>query len=118
MILLVEDDPDLRSVMARYLRFRGYRCLVADSGMEGLRFIQAHAPSLRLILTDRALCDVPGLDIVRHARQLRPDIPAILTSGSAGSDPLPEGVAFLPKPFRLAEAEALIRAKAPDLQRE
>jgi len=103
VILLIEDDPAVRTGLARGLRRAGYACLEAASGEGGLGMARARAPDL--VLTD---LQIPGKDGLAVLRELRADpdltdVPAIIFTGQFGSELLQEVESlrayFLRKPF-------------------
>lgn len=120
-VLIVDDNPDVRSYVSSILRERGYQISTARNGAEGLRVAQASPP--HLIVTDLMMPQVSGLDLIRQVRQnetLR-GIPIILLTAKANEDTRIEGVeqgadAYLAKPFNdrelLAEVRNLLALKA------
>ena len=103
-ILLVEDDPNVASVMTKTLRLHGYRILVAHQPEEALEIAQRTSQVIHLLLSDMVLQSVHGVDLARQIRDLRPGIPVLFVSGYAGTGRpgksfLEPGVRFLQKPF-------------------
>lgn len=81
VILVVDDDPDLRGLYANYLQLAGYGVLEAANGLEALELARAHQP--QLIITD---VEMPRMDGVRLVETIRRDptthaIPVICLSG-------------------------------------
>jgi CheY-like chemotaxis protein len=77
-VLVVEDDGDLRSMMRRELKERGYRVLTVQDGEEAMELLECiSCPGPQLLLTD---IEMPGLDnlikIVAEHPRLR-DIPVV-----------------------------------------
>jgi len=112
-ILLVEDDPAVRTLTQQVLKQLGYRVLTASSGREALEDPGWLAAEPRLLLTDLVMPGgVSGLELARKLTQQNPRLKVIYTSGYspeiAGKDAaLREGVNFLAKPFnprKLAQA--------------
>ena len=103
-VLLVEDEPWLRSLTKRLLERQGYTVIDARSGAAALDIWREHRDRIRLVLTDMVMPDgVSGPELVKQLQQDKPDLPAIFTSGYgaefAGKDfALTEGVNFLQKP--------------------
>ena len=103
-VLLVEDEPWLRSLTKRLLERQGYTVIDARSGAAALDIWREHRDRIRLVLTDMVMPDgVSGPELVKQLQQDKPDLPAIFTSGYgaefAGKDfSLTEGVNFLQKP--------------------
>lgn len=66
-ILVVEDEPDLRSLLDRQLDRAGYRVLLADDGLEGLEI--AWRESIDLVLLDLMLPHLDGLEVCRQLKR-------------------------------------------------
>ncbi|MBE7210650.1 MAG: PAS domain S-box protein, partial [Gluconacetobacter diazotrophicus] len=108
VILLVEDQPDVRLNVAQLLRSRDYRVLEAGSGPEAIRILDT-AGAVDLLLTDHGLPEgMTGLQLVAAARERRTTLPAILMTGFAPPDIDPD-LAVLRKPFRMASLVSAIR---------
>ncbi len=117
-VLVVDDDPDVRSFLDASLKSLGYRVLLAEDGYAGLAALDRSAPDAMIV--DFAMPGLSGADVARAARAKRPDIPIIFSSGYfdttaiaeiAGSDgPL------LRKPFGIDELAAVL-ARCPALLR-
>jgi DNA-binding NtrC family response regulator len=114
-LLIVDDEPDLVATCVRLLARRGYRCLAAHTGGEGIALIDRERPSV--VLTDLYLPDVDGLSVLRHAGERVPPIPGILmTAADTSTDAIErardaDALLCLPKPFSYAQLlEAVARA--------
>jgi PAS domain S-box-containing protein len=105
LILVVEDNEEVRSFVTESLSHLGYRVLTAESGDEALALLERH-PDIRLILTDVVLPGMNGRALADEARRRRPGTKVIFTSGYTQNaivhhGRLDPGVNFLPKPFKL-----------------
>jgi PAS domain S-box-containing protein len=104
-ILLVEDDPVVRRVIARMVEAHGYRVVSTSSGEEALRVIEDGREPWQLLLTDVILADgMSGPELAERVRALRPDAKVLFASGYTSDVTilhglLEEGVAFVQKPF-------------------
>ena len=111
-ILLVEDEEAVRSFAARALRMRGYNVLEASGGEEALEIVQGGA-DIHLIVTDVVMPNMDGPTMVRHVKQLKPDLPVIFMSGYAEEafrrDETTGDIHFLPKPFGLKQLAAKVK---------
>ncbi len=112
-ILLVEDEPLLRSRMASLLRDRGYNVIEAATGARAL-VIWHEAQNIDLLLTDLVMPDGPsGRDLAIRVRTDRPTLPVLFMSGyvpePTRGEPLVEGVNFVEKPFPPSKLLQLIR---------
>jgi two-component system OmpR family response regulator len=115
-LLVVEDDPTLRELLAASLRFAGFAVSATASGADAVRFA-AHRPP-DLVVLDVMLPDIDGFEVLRRLRDgAAPgrDVPVLfLTARDAGEDKVAGltagGDDYVTKPFRLEELIARIRA--------
>ncbi|HEX2264911.1 MAG TPA: response regulator, partial [Solirubrobacterales bacterium] len=111
VVLVVEDNADVLSVVVAMLDELGYRILVAESGSEALGIVKSDQP-IDLVFTDIVMPQgLSGLDVAREARRLRPGLKVLLTSGYRGDVPFGEDETWpvLAKPFRPAELARAVR---------
>ena len=114
VILVVEDDDDVRANSTTMLRELGYTVLEAPNGLSALRILDAKA-DIDLLFTDIGLPGgVNGRQLADRARLDRPDLKVLFTSGYARDaivhqGRLDPGVELLSKPFTLAQLSAKIR---------
>jgi PAS domain S-box-containing protein len=113
-ILLVEDEEAVRSFAARALRMRGYNVLEAGGGEEALEIVQNDQQTIHLVITDVVMPNMDGPTMVRHVKQLKPDLRVIFMSGYAEeafrrNDQSSEDIHFLPKPFGLKQLAAKVK---------
>ncbi len=116
-VLLVEDEPMVRTVAERALTRHGYKVITASNGQEALEVLD-RGEEVVLLITDVVMPEMDGPTMVREARLSRPDLPILFMSGYAEEQLRKsidiDKVAFLPKPFSVQElAEAARRAVAP-----
>jgi len=110
-ILLVEDEPLVRLVLTDLLADAGYRVTEAGNADEAMTLLESR-PDMRVIITDvRMPGTLDGFALARFAADRRPGIGIVVTSGNAlpRSGDLPEGAAFLPKPWRPSELVERVR---------
>ncbi len=108
VVLVVDDDPDVREIAAIFLREAGYAVKEAGSGPEALTML-ADGP-VCLALVDYAMPMMSGVEFVRLARQRQPNLPVAYVTGTAdafgGSDP-PDQVVM--KPYARAALLKMVR---------
>jgi len=112
-ILVVDDDPEIRKLLARYVESQGFRVLLAESCKELREQLATH--HVDLIVLDVMLPDGSGLDACRDLRAQRSNVPIILLTAlkedvdriiglEIGADD------YLGKPFNPRELIARVRA--------
>ena len=116
LILVVEDDADVREVTIRGLHELGYRTIPARDGVEGLAIVRGGA-ALDLLFIDMVMPGgMNGSELADAALRLRPDLKVLFTSGftaAAASAAMQErkfGSNLLTKPYRKAELAQRVRA--------
>ncbi|MGC8875967.1 response regulator transcription factor [Thermus sp.] len=113
-ILLVEDDPQVGELVKRFLEKEGFQVRWARLGREALdRVFEEARPDL--VVLDRGLPDLEGLEVLRALRELDPLLPVLLLTGRADEESRVEGLLegaddYLGKPFSLRELLARIKA--------
>jgi signal transduction histidine kinase/DNA-binding response OmpR family regulator len=114
LVLVVEDDEAVRAYSTEALHELGYRVLAAANGWAGLELL-ARFPAIRLLFTDVGLPGgMTGRQLADKARQQRPDLLVLFTTGYARNaivhgGILDPGTHLLPKPFTYAALAAKIR---------
>ncbi len=105
-ILLVEDEDMVRAVAERALARQGYTVLTASDGEQGLEVLR-EAERVDLLISDVVMPNMDGPAMVREARRSRPAMPVLFMSGYAEEQLRKsiaiDNVAFLPKPFSVAQ---------------
>ena len=107
-ILVVDDEPGIRNVMAQFFSRWGYRCRIAENGPMALSLLQ-ESPS-QAVLSDIAMDGMSGLEVTRQVLQASPRTAVVLMTGKAdvglAIKALRLGVSdFLLKPFDLQTAQ-------------
>jgi two-component system, NtrC family, response regulator AtoC len=108
-ILIVDDEPDIRSALGRYFERTGHDVLRASTGEEAVRLVQSERPAV--VLLDLFLPDISGFEVLERTREQRPviimitghgDIPAAVHAMQGGAE------GFLTKPVELAHLGAVV----------
>ncbi|MBB4003858.1 response regulator [Aurantimonas endophytica] len=113
VILLVDDSSSLLATTAALLRDSEFQVVCAGGGAEALAILEKDPDRFDLIITDFAMPIVSGVEVVRFARNLRSDWPAIIITGYGDLTALgarPTGVPVLSKPFTEEELLGAIRS--------
>jgi len=108
LVLLVDDDPEVRKIVRMQLSSLGCSVLEAEGGAEAADMLE-NVPAISLLLTDVVMPgDMDGRALARFARRFRPEVPVILMSGyidRVAADTRDPTIPLLAKPF---DHEALL----------
>jgi DNA-binding response OmpR family regulator len=88
-LLLIEDDPQVRTVLRLALEDEDYRVVEAGDGMSGVKAFETAEPDL--VLLDLRLPDLPGLEVCRELRR-RSIVPIIIVTAQSDSHDLVAGL--------------------------
>ena len=118
-ILVIDDEPDVRELVADVLAWRGHSVTVAGGGRDGLARFETGRYDL--VLTDLGMPDLNGWEVARAVKTSRPDVPVLLLTGWADAvNPadVPSVQGIIRKPFDLQQlaasvSGALAVARAP-----
>ena len=114
-LMVVEDEPAVRNLVASALRHDGYHLLLATSAEEALQLFDAHDGPLDLLLTDAVMPGKSGIDLANAMLARRPGLPVIVMSGYTEEtltvEGLDEPIALLQKPFTPRELRQRIRER-------
>ncbi|MDB6170884.1 MAG: response receiver sensor histidine kinase response regulator [Chthoniobacteraceae bacterium] len=118
LILVVDDEASIRTVVQAVLELHGYRTLLASDGSEGIAVFAAQPDAISLVITDIMMPFIDGLTLIRAVRRMRPELPIIVATGYAEKARLTDLgtlniAALLNKPFT---AEMLLEAITKALQ--
>jgi diguanylate cyclase (GGDEF)-like protein/PAS domain S-box-containing protein len=112
VILIIDDDSNLRKTLADILQFKGYETLTAGDGAEGLSILRKNAVDLALI--DLGLPDISGLDLLSRIRTDHPATAVIILTGNASLESAIEATSrgaysYLIKPYEIDQMMVQIR---------
>lgn len=97
-LMLVEDDAEVRAVVAAQLEAAGHSVVVHASAIEAIAMLEA-GERFDMVLTDYAMPDLSGIEVAARARACYPDTPVLLITGFAEIGDTQIGVPVLTKPF-------------------
>ncbi|MDI9240661.1 response regulator [Lysobacter sp. LF1] len=113
-LLFVEDEDDLRMLVGEALRMLGFHVVAVADGPSALAAMQES--SFDVLVSDVSMPHgISGIELAEHTLRVQPGARIVLASGFARAQlpPLPPGVSFLPKPYRIGQLAALIRERLP-----
>lgn len=114
IVLVVDDQAEVRAAASAMLRSAGLRAMTASSGAEAIEAIHGRAPEIAAVLLDVTLPDTNGLEILRQIRKLWGPLPVVMSSGYDRQEAAPgrsrmRNVSFLQKPYKRDELMAKLR---------
>jgi PAS domain S-box-containing protein len=115
LVLVVDDEEGVRSVVRRILQRAGYRVTETSNGVAGLRAFRDQHRDITAVLLDVTMPGLDGPEVLIELRKLRNDVPVLMISGYGDQDTetrLGEmgATAFLKKPFQPRELVARLEA--------
>jgi len=114
MVLIVDDEPEVRSVVARALEVSGFTTRLACDGMEGVEYFREQSHNLRLVMLDLTMPRMDGEQAFHEMYRINPAVPVILMSGYSQKLSLDRfskarPAAFLSKPFDYKALQTCLR---------
>jgi two-component system cell cycle sensor histidine kinase/response regulator CckA len=114
-VLVVEDQPALLRLISVCLGKRGYTVLAAEDGTEAIRILQNNPGHIDLVVSDIMMPRLNGLELLKKATLLRPEMRFLFISGYAEdtigqTTHLPHDAGYLEKPFLPIELARKVRA--------
>jgi len=83
-ILVIDDEPSIRSLLDTLLRRKGYDVVLADSGRKGLELFRREHPDV--IVLDLKMPEMDGLTVLRQIHSLDPKKPVIILTGAGNTE--------------------------------
>jgi signal transduction histidine kinase len=112
-ILLVEDDPMIRTLVAQTLEMKNYTVVLAEEGWEGIKIARNHKGKIDLLFTDVVMPGLGGAELALAIKELYPEIKVLFMSGYSRSQLEEEGVpadaSLLEKPFTPDKVVGMVR---------
>jgi CheY-like chemotaxis protein len=106
LILVVEDEELIRSLVEETLREGGFEPAIATAGEEAVTLLKGHGKYRALVTDINLKGQMDGWEVAQHAREIEPDFPIVYMSGTAAADWTSKGVPnsiMLSKPFAPAQ---------------
>jgi CheY-like chemotaxis protein len=109
-VLVVDDEPGFRNVIARMLERLGFSALVAEDGVKGLELVERENPSL--VVLDQRMPGLTGVEVAKELHRRGCRVPIVLVSGAGDVEDLAReaGITFwASKPIGRTELLGLLR---------
>lgn len=112
-LLIIDDEPLMTELFRQYMTRRGYRVLTASSGAEALILLAAEAEPVALVITDRTMPQMDGIEVARALEAAYPALPVLMATGydvDIDPDAIPSNiVGVVQKPFQNSALAKLIQ---------
>jgi PAS domain S-box-containing protein len=114
VVLLIDDEAEVRAVIARMLARLGFEVATAADGAAGLVLFEAQAARLVCVLLDLTMPQMGGVEVFRQMRQRAANVPVVLMSGYNEQEVITQFAgkglaAFLQKPFTPVELQRVLQ---------
>jgi CheY-like chemotaxis protein len=106
VVLVVDDDPEVRDTLTNILESRGYTVVDAATGREALDILERD-DTIGILFTDVIMPGISGITLAKKAMQMRPDLKVVLSSAYMGDGPAAD-MPVLKKPFQTADLLAAL----------
>ena len=110
-ILIVDDNPNMSSLLVEMLEVFQYQAQRANDGYEALQKIEDN--DYAMVITDMRMPKMTGLELLQAIKEINPNLPVVMISGysveECDSDLVKNKAdGFLNKPFMMADIEKLL----------
>ncbi len=112
VVLVVDDEESVRTLMRKMLEGLGFQVMEACDGRDAVDQFSAGSDAVTAVLLDVTMPVMSGLEAFEIIRTLRPDVPVLFMSGYMSEGELRDTIGatdFIQKPFRLEEFQAKLR---------
>ncbi len=108
MILIAEDDLDIRTVLTEMLEGLGHATIAFADAESAVQFLDSGGiDDISMIASDFVLPGANGLELIKYAKNLRTNIPGFIISGYTTQN-IPSDVHYLKKPFQLRQLKEIV----------
>jgi CheY-like chemotaxis protein len=123
MVLVVDDEAQVRRTVGRVLDVLGCTVLMAEDGTVAVEHVRNYRGNIDLVILDLTMPILDGVETLRELRRMRPDLPVILMSGFAETHALAKFgehrlSGFLQKPFTIDEVRRRVVAVLAEQPKE
>lgn len=106
-ILIVDDEPFLTDFLSEALGSHGYECTTCNQSPEALCLVEENPERFDLVITDQTMPQLLGSDMIEKIREIRPEMPVILTTGYSDSITSEQaeslGISYMDKPIDISQ---------------
>jgi CheY-like chemotaxis protein len=121
VVLVVEDEDQLRKMICEFLARGGYTVLEASGAPEAMKRVERFGKPIDIVVTDVIMPKIRGPELVRKLQEKLSDLRVVYISGYTGSSLVREGIleagtVLVQKPFKLQELAQVIRETLSRIQ--
>ena len=106
-VLIVDDEPFLTDFLSEALGSHGYDCTTCNQSQEALSLVKENPERFDLVITDQTMPQLLGSDMIEKIREVRPELPVILTTGYSDSISREQaeslGISYMDKPIDISQ---------------
>ena len=112
LVLVVDDEKDIRELVSLFLQKDGYRVTTVESGSRAIEAVQREMPDV--VLLDLIMPGMNGVEVLKALHAIKPELPVVIVTGYPDSDMMAEAlryppVTLLPKPVDNAIVRETVR---------
>ncbi len=113
-VLVVDDEPHIRTVLDSMLNYLGYKVLLASNGAEAIEIMRSKSKEISLVLLDIIMPEMSGEEAYRNIKNIKPEAKIVISTGYARdqtlSDLLQQGAdSLIRKPYSVGTIARVIR---------
>jgi two-component system, cell cycle sensor histidine kinase and response regulator CckA len=112
-VLVVDDEPQLRTMLADFFEQQGFVVLTAGCGSQAISLFRSH-PEIDLLITDILMPGMDGPSLAATLQSLNANLAVLLISGSCDPVQIDNAFEFLPKPFSFGDLLSKVRTITQD----
>ena len=110
-VLIVDDDPDVLSMLERLLKKLEYNPFVAQNGEEALQIIETN--KIDVVVSDLVMPEMDGMELLKRVKSRKGDLPFLMITGHPTIETAVEAIKkgaydYLTKPFQVEEVQIKI----------
>ncbi len=113
-ILVVDDEPNMRTILRGLLEREGYAVVEAHNGREAMRTLERSGGDVHVVITDLRMPDIDGMALLAHISERYPGRPVVMITAHGSVDTAVEAMKsgafdFVTKPFDATDLRAVVR---------
>lgn len=117
-ILFVDDEETISSIAGEMFALSGHYSRIFNCPLKALEHFKENSADYNIVVTDQVMPEMDGMDFILGVRELRPELPAVLCTGSLINErrltemTQPHRIVVVNKPYSFNELVEIVRANA------